>query len=41
MQTRYKAFKISFAIALLLLAIPVFAAERYQVDTAHTYILFK
>ncbi len=41
MQTRYKAFKLSFAIALLLLAASVFAAERYQVDTAHTYILFK
>lgn len=41
MQTRYKAFKLSSAIALLLLATSVFAAERYQVDTAHTYILFK
>lgn len=41
MQARYKAFKLSSVIALLFLATSVFAEERYQVDTAHTYILFK
>ena len=41
MQTHYRAFILLSAIALLFGANLVFAAERYQVDTAHTYILFK